>query len=117
MIRAYYSMPSIDFIAELRDAAIRSKASPLVIDQIDSLGDIDSLESEVEAAQTKADEMESDRDDLRNELNDLIQSAIDNLEPIPPAFLSALRIAAAALERHGYSESDVASIKRALEAP
>lgn len=33
-MRAYSSMPTADFIAQLRDIAIRANARPLVIDQI-----------------------------------------------------------------------------------
>ena len=116
-MRAYSNMPNEEFLYQLREAAIRAKAAPAVIDQIDSLGSVQDLESALEKVGGELSDMENDRDDLRGELNDLIQSAIDNLDHIPSALISSLRIAASALERHGYAESDVASIKRALAAP
>lgn len=53
-MKAYSSMSSEEFIFQLREAAIKSKAAPLIIDQIDRLkGDeenrrIEELEQEVE---------------------------------------------------------------------
>jgi hypothetical protein len=38
-MRAYSSMPTSDFVAQLRDIAIKAGARPLVIDQLDAIVD------------------------------------------------------------------------------
>ena len=52
-MRAYTSMPTSEFVSQLREIACNAKASPLVIDQLDGIMDVptaDELDKELEEA-------------------------------------------------------------------
>lgn len=100
-MRVFSNTPSADFIARLRQAAITAKLGPLVIDQIDQLGDVDDLNAQLEAAQDGLGEMTEDRDALREELQALLD-VVDNIAPadFTEALVDAQKIASRALERH-----------------
>jgi len=66
-MRAYFSMPSREFIAQLRDVAIATKASPLFIGQIDQLGEVEGLKAELEKVGEELTAMEESRDHWREE--------------------------------------------------
>ena len=52
-MHVYSSMPTQDFIAQIRDIAIRAGARPLVIDAIDAINEAPS-ESEIEDREERA---------------------------------------------------------------
>ena len=115
-MKAYSAMPSSEFIGLLRDAAINSKAPPAVIDQIDSLGSVQDLEAELEKISGELVSMEQDRDDLREELANLLEaladSDIDHV-PLKSAYLAACN----ALERHGAKPCEIDPIRKPLGLP
>lgn len=69
------------------------------IDLVDSL-DAAGQAKELEEMQEKLEDIESDRDNLYSELQDLV-NALDNDDDLSDRTASALRIAQKALERHG----------------
>ncbi len=74
-----------EFIAYLRDAAIRSKQAPAVIDLIDSLGRVEVVEAEVEKVGGELYDMEQNRDDLDEALTkmlDALENVFDDLRKL-----------------------------------
>jgi flagellar biosynthesis/type III secretory pathway protein FliH len=59
-MRAYSNMPTSEFVAQLRDIAIKANARPLVIDQLDAIVDAPS-EDEIAEQITEAEEIEYKR--------------------------------------------------------
>jgi len=90
-----------DFIVWLRDVAIEGGMSTPFIDCIDALDDAADLEAELEKQGEELTQAEKDRDDLRQELSDLLE-AIETVDPDeePAAWSNALKAAKNALERH-----------------
>lgn len=105
---------SEEFVAYLRDAAIKQGAPPQILWAIDNLGSVESLEAELEQTGGELGDCELARDDLREELRVLVNAAIDKLDPIPAEFIGELRVAVSALERHGASEAEIATLRKAL---
>lgn len=66
-MKFYSGMPNEEFVQELRDAAIRNHAPPLMIAAIDKLADshdqrelIDELESEIESLRDEVKELQEE---------------------------------------------------------
>ncbi len=90
-----------DFIVWLRDVAIKGGMSTPFIDCIDALDDAADLEAELEKQGEELTQAEKDRDDLRSELEDLL-NAMETVDPDeePATWSNALKAAKNALERH-----------------
>lgn len=90
-----------EFIAYLRDAAIRQNAKPQIIDAIDRLRENEDREAELEKVGAELDDANHDKRDLHEELQALVKAIDENLDPdTSPAIENALKIANLALERH-----------------
>jgi len=119
-MRFHYNTQPEETVAYLRDQAIRAKQPPAVIDALDDLRDLLEAPDEIEKLENQVNELEADRDNLREELEQLTeqtQLAWDILASInknragagPATFYDAadldaiarqLDIAKKALERH-----------------
>lgn len=64
MLRCYANQPTEEFIADLREAAIRANAKPAVIDAIDELRSAREIEDSNETLQNEIEILEAARDDL-----------------------------------------------------
>lgn len=101
----YNAMRSDEFIGWLREQAEKQKAPPAVFWQLDNLTTVESLEADLETANGETTDAEQERDDLYDELRDLLEAVHkylpDDAQPEAGSkFDAALRAAAAAVERH-----------------
>jgi len=84
-MRAYSNMPGQEFIAQLRDSAIRNGSHPLVIDQLDRLLTQDEVDAELEKVGKELFELEkvgeklSKMEDSRDEWKDLAQDSFQDI--------------------------------------
>ena len=102
-MRIHFNTNIAELALDLKYRAIATGAASALIDKLDEMADalvnLPAECAEFEEAQAKA---EKDRDNLYNELEDLVNCLIDNLpDKIPQRVENGLKIARAALERHG----------------
>lgn len=99
-MRAYSNMPTHEFVAQLRDIAIKAGARPLVIDQIDALADDSATVENIELAKL-LEQAEKDRDNLLSELEDLVNALQrERPESFDKPIENAIKIAESAIEKH-----------------
>ena len=89
-----------EFIAWLRDAAVKGSMSAGFIDCIDALDDAADLEAELDKQGEELYQAEKDRDDLREELSMLVDALDDGVEDYSQTVTRALEFARKAVERH-----------------
>jgi hypothetical protein len=84
-MRFHCNTTTDETIAYLREQAIAGKQPPAVIDALDRLQETSEFEADLEKRDEELNQMEQDRDDLRDELSALVDSmqlASDILESI-----------------------------------
>lgn len=112
MAFVHFNMQPAEFIEQLRYGAIKSGGSPQLVDQIDALHDILNLEAENEQVREECQETEKARNQIAEELFDLLK-----LLPVPTGIREKAQISLclSALERHQiYSEVYIGELRDRL---
>lgn len=109
-MRAYSSMPCGEFIDEMRDAAIKANAAPAIIDMIDSLSNVDTLELQLEEANGKLTDMEESRDNIRDSFVELL-AALPAPAKDDRKLRQAIQTALEDLQREGLDETRVKELR------
>jgi hypothetical protein len=81
----YHNQPTGEFLDWLRDSAIKGGMPPQFIYKVDELRSVEDQDAEIEGLQTELGEVEKNRDDLREELEQAAESlelAIDTIASI-----------------------------------
>ena len=82
-MKAYSSMKPAEFIDQIRDALIRAKVPPLVIDQVDKLHELktqDEFDEELEKLAVERDDAVDKLDCATNERQALLEALTDLLD-------------------------------------